>query len=149
MILDRIENAALYVRAHPLFAAGFDYLKNTDLSSLADGRHTIDGDRLFAIVATSAGRGHSGAKLEAHRKYIDIQYTVTGLDEIGLKPTANCRDVDMAFDTDRDVMLFKDAPECWITLKPRSFVVLYPDDAHAPLGGSGDVRKVVLKVAVE
>ena len=149
MILDRIENASLYTAAHPGFAAAFDYLKTVDMATLADGKHAIDGERVFAIVATSAGRSRAGAKLEAHRKYIDVQYTVTGLDEIGMKPTADCRDVELPFDTERDVTLFTDAPEYWIALKPRTFVVFYPDDAHAPLGGEGDVRKVVVKVAVE
>lgn len=149
MILDRLENSGLYVGAHRRFAAAFDFLHRTDLPGLTDGQHAIDGEALLAIVATSAARGHTGARLEAHRKYIDIQYVVSGSDEIGLKPTAECREVELPFDAQRDVALFHDAPECWITLRPRRFAVFYPDDAHAPLGGAGEVRKVVLKVAVD
>jgi YhcH/YjgK/YiaL family protein len=149
MILDRLENADLYAKLHPAFAKAFAFLRSDKVTSLEPGRHELDGDRLFVLLATTPGRGHAGAKLEAHRKYIDIQYVVRGTDEIGWRPTKQCLEVESAYNDERDVAFWHDAPESWSTLVAGSFVILYPHDAHAPLGGAGDVSKAVIKVAVE
>lgn len=149
MIMDRLANAELYFPVHPRFAAAFRYLRETDLEKLADGEHEIDGRRLFAAVATSPGRGRAGAKLEAHRKYIDIQYVVRGTDDIGLKPTCECRDVELPYTEDHDASLYLDKPTNWVTVPTGSFTIFYPDDGHAPLGTSEPVKKVVVKVQID
>ena len=50
MIMDRIENASVYRVLGPAIAAALDYLRQTDFSQVPDGRHELDGDRLFSIV---------------------------------------------------------------------------------------------------
>lgn len=149
MILDRLANAERYAPLHPRFAAAFRFLGETDLAALADGRHELDGRELYVSVESIQGRGRAGAKLEAHRRYIDIQVAIAGRDEIGLKPVADCREVELAYDEDRDVALFRDRPESWVVLVPGSFAVFFPDDGHAPLAAAGPVRKVVVKVRIE
>jgi biofilm protein TabA len=149
MILDRMENAARYTAVHPGFAKAFEYLKQTNFDQVPVGRHELVGNQLFALVANDQGRARSGAKLEAHRKYIDIQYVVRGCDEIGWKPTKECTLPDGDFNFDRDICFFADAPESWVALPSGTFVILYPEDAHAPLAGVGDMRKIVMKVAVD
>ncbi len=46
-------------------------------------------------------------------------------------------------------MFFADRPETWFAVKPGSFAIFYPQDAHAPLAGTGETRKAVMKVAVD
>jgi beta-galactosidase beta subunit len=46
-------------------------------------------------------------------------------------------------------MFFADRPETWAAVEPGSFVILYPQDAHAPLAGAGEIRKAVVKVALD
>jgi biofilm protein TabA len=53
------------------------------------------------------------------------------------------------YTAEREVMLFADRPETWFVVKPGSFTIFYPQDAHAPLAGSGETRKAVMKVAVD
>jgi len=149
MILDRLANADLYAPLHPLFAAAFRFLRETDFTKLPDGEHEIDGRRLYVSVASAQGRGRAGAKLEAHRRYIDIQVAIAGCDEIGLKPVADCRDVELAYDEGHDASLFRDRPENWISLPSGSFAVFFPDDGHAPLAVAGPVRKAVVKALVD
>ena len=148
MILDELAAARRYCGLHALFREGFEFLARPDLESLEGGRHELRGDRLFALVNRDPGRGRSGARLEAHRKYIDIQYLVSGNEEIGWRPTGQCDTLSEAYDDDRDIMFFADEPLTWITLPAGKFMIFYPEDAHAPLAASRLNTKVVLKVAV-
>ena len=148
MILDGLANHSRYDTLHPGLSAGFRFLNTTKLDELPEGCLAIDGDRLFAIVARVPGRGRSESPLEAHDKYIDIQYAVADVDEIGFKQRSQCQTVSTPMDTERDIMFFRDEPDFWFTLKGGMFAVFYPDDAHAPLAGSGPTYKVVVKVAV-
>lgn len=149
MILSTIELAYRYADCHHGLSRGFEFLQTTKLNQLGDGKHEIDGERLFAIVAHDQGRGRSGATLEAHRKYIDIQYVIDGDETIGWQPLALCREVKQDYNSETDVALFLERPPTWFDLAPRSFAVFFPEDAHAPLAAEGSVHKVVIKVAVD
>lgn len=151
MILDRIENGHLYEALHPGFAAAFKYLRETAAGKLAPGRIELDGPRLYVNVDHSTGRGREGAKLEAHRKYIDIQYVFEGADDIGWKPTAECKQPLAAYDAKKDIVKFSDAAESWVAVPAGTFAIFFPEDGHAPLAGAAGlgVKKLVVKVAVE
>jgi biofilm protein TabA len=148
MILDRLANADLYAPLHPGFAAAFRFLRETDLAAWPDGEHELDGRRLYVSVTNVQGRGRSAAKVEAHRRYIDIHFVVRGCEEIGLKPAADCQDVELEYDSARDLTLFRDRPESWMRLPAGSFAIFYPDDGHAPLAMVEAIRKAVVKVQV-
>ena len=148
MILDAIDRGHHYAEMHPLFGRAFEYLRNTDLRSLSPGRHELDGDRLFVLVDEGEGRGHGGSPLEHHRRYIDIQVCIEGDEQIGWLPLGCCNRRSGSFDATKDVGFFDDPPHTWFTLSPGTFVVFFPADAHAPLGGAGPVRKAVVKVLV-
>lgn len=146
MILDTLAQAGRYSTLHPLFARAFDYLRSTDLDALTPGRHDIDGAQLFALVEDCAGRTRAEAQLECHRRYIDIQLVLAGVDEMGWRPLAGCVAPSADYDAARDIRFFDDAPESWIATPPGSFCLFFPDDAHAPLVSAGRIRKVVLKI---
>ncbi|MDA8129415.1 MAG: YhcH/YjgK/YiaL family protein [Betaproteobacteria bacterium] len=148
MILDTLARADRYLALHPGFARAFAFLRGTDLDALAPGRHPIDGDALFAIVEHCEARPRDDAKLECHRRYIDIQLVLEGVDEMGWRPLADCSDPATEHDAARDIRFFNDAPAAWVATPPGAFCVFFPDDAHAPLTGTGRIRKIVVKVAV-
>ena len=149
MILTTFDNALRYVGCHPGLLRGFVFLDQTDLGSLEAGKHEIDGQRIFAIVAHDQGRGQDGAVLEFHRKYIDIQYVVSGHELIGWKPLGHCNEVQQVYDQEKDFGLFADRPASWFEVRPKSFAIFFPEDAHAPLASLGPVHKVVIKVAID
>jgi YhcH/YjgK/YiaL family protein len=149
MILSRLENAERLERLNPGFAAAFTFLRRGDLDQLTAGRHEIDGPRLFAIVNRGQGRGKGGAKMEVHRRYIDIQYSVTDPDVIGWKPASDCRKAEQPFNAEKDIQLFLDTPDSWITTPVGCFGIFFPEDAHAPQCADGPIHKVVVKVAVD
>lgn len=148
MILGTLAHADRYTALHPLFACAFDYIRNTDLAALATGHHTIIGNDLFAIVEQVPGRARAEAQLECHRKYIDIQLVLEGVDEMGWKPLAECHNPVSDYSAEKDIQFFRDAPLSWISTPSGAFCIFFPEDAHAPLVSGGHIRKVIFKIAV-
>jgi YhcH/YjgK/YiaL family protein len=148
MIVDHLRAAERYFALHPGFRRGFEFLRGLSPDP-AVGRHTIDGDRLYAMIARDQGRGREKALLEAHRKYIDIQFVIDNADLIGWLPVTRCERISTPYAADKDVVLFYDRPPTWLDLPSGYFAVFFPEDAHAPLAASGLVSKAVVKVAVE
>ncbi len=148
MILSTLPDADRYCALHPLFARAFEYLRATDLKSLAPGKHLVQGEELFAIVEACTGRTRAEAKLECHRRYIDIQLLLEGVDEMGWKTLAECVDPRTDYDEASDIRFFNDSPSSWIATPAKSFCIFFPDDAHAPLVSDGMIHKVVMKIAV-
>jgi YhcH/YjgK/YiaL family protein len=147
MILDTLSNARRYHALHPAFAQAFAVLEG-DLTTLAPGRHTIDGDRLYVLIDHVDGRGRAGARPEAHREHIDIQVALDGQEQIGWISRADCRQPDGEFDARRDIEFFRDAPVAWFPLRRQQFAIFFPDDVHAPLAGTGPVKKAIVKIAI-
>ena len=148
MILDAGAHCHRYRCLHPLFERAFRFLADTDLRALAPGRHVVDGDRLILSIDHGHGRGREAARLEAHRRYIDIQYTIEGNEEIGWMPLATSGPPAGPFDEARDIGFFERRPSTWLAVPEGTFVVFFPHDAHAPLAGRGPVKKAIMKVAV-
>ena len=149
MILDRLSNSGRYTALHPGFARAFEFLSGSEVERLPPGKHAIDGDRLYVMLSHDPGRGREAARLEAHRKYIDIQYVLSGADLFGWRPLVDCRHVDAPYDAERDVAFWKDQAEVWTPLTAGTFVVFYPEDVHAPMAGTEAMIKAVMKVAAE
>lgn len=148
MILDTLAQTDRYRTLHPLFSNAFAFLRDRDLMALEPGVHAVQGEHIFAIVEACAGRRRVDAKLECHRRYIDIQLVLEGVDEMGWKPLAECREPATEYNVERDIRFYDDAPRSWIAAPAGSFCLFYPDDAHAPLVSAAQIRKVVVKVAL-
>ena len=149
LVVDRLGNASQYHSLHPALAKAFAFLQRPDLANLEPGKHLIDGERLFCMISKGPGKKKNEARLEAHRKYIDIQYLIAGRDEMGWRPAADCREVDQEYDKANDIMFFKDKPQDWFEVATGSFIIFFPKDAHAPLISDGQLHKAVVKIAVE
>jgi YhcH/YjgK/YiaL family protein len=148
MLLSSLSQSSRYAALHPLFPRAFEYMRNTDLHALAPGHYPIIGDDLFAIVEHMPGRARAEVQLECHRRYIDIQLVLEGVDEMGWKPLADCCEPVDDYSAEKDIRFFKDAPTSWIATPPGAFCIFFPEDAHAPLVSTGSIRKVVFKIAV-
>ena len=90
-----------------------------------------------------------GAKLEAHEKFLDIQYVLEGSEVCGWAPTDSVEPT-QPFDTEKDCGLYlgKSTP---ITMEAGMCYILYPEDAHAPcchLETPTEYRKIVVKLAL-
>lgn len=84
MIIDKIENANLYQGMQQGLDKALSYLKNTNFSDLAIGKHDIEGDAIFVIVKELETTPVEGKLLESHLKYIDVQYVIEGVEQMGV-----------------------------------------------------------------
>ena len=114
-----------------------------------EGWHEIDGERVYAIVVKAAGRTKDVGELEAHLKYIDVQYVISGTDEMGWRARASCSQPQAEYDSKDDYQMFSDQPTSWVATVPGTFAILFPNDPHIPLISPDQLHKAVVKVAVE
>ena len=149
MILDRLEEADHYAPLSPRFAAAFEFLRRQDLADLELGRYDIDGDNVYALIQRNPTRRREDSSLEAHRKYIDIQMVLSGVESIGWKNRPTCTQRGQDYDAETDAEKFTDEPDAWATVHPGAFVIFLPDDTHAPMVGTGEIHKVVVKVLAD
>ncbi len=148
MILDTIDNFPKYERLNPHFLAAFSFLKNTDLSALPAGKHDILGEKVFARMLEREHLGKDKFIMESHRKYIDLHYTIEGVDVAGWRPLQESTPKGPYIEQSDD-FLFDDKPRAWFDILPGHFVLFFPQDVHVAMAGEGRIRKVVVKIAVE
>jgi YhcH/YjgK/YiaL family protein len=149
MIFDKIENCKLYENISPLINKAFDYIKTTDFSKIEIGKHSIEGDDLFAIVQEYDTKNDSDAKLEAHKKYIDVQYIISGEEMIGVEPLLNQKQF-REYDSENDYALYDNSCS-FIKIAETQFMILFPQDLHKPgikIKEVARIKKVVVKVKI-
>ena len=149
MIIDSIKNAERYYALTPRIKQAFDWLATVNVNTLATGRNEIDGDNLCVNVQDVELKPRYDAALEVHNKYIDIQVMYGHKEEYGWAERCNCRRPNGEFDEERDVLFFSDEPQMFYTLNEGQFAIFFPEDAHAPMLGVGQVRKLIFKLKIE
>lgn len=137
----------------PALQKGPQYLRDTDFSTLEIGKHSIDGDNMFAIVSEYVPDVKENRKAETHNKYIDIQYIAAGEEIMGFADLANGTEKPEGYLADKDATFYSTVKEeIDITVKQGMFAVFFPWDIHRPgcVSQPGvKVRKVVLKIKMD
>ena len=146
MILDSLNNTEKVECLHPLFKKAFDYVKATDFSKMEDGKYELDGSRLFVSVASLSGKDKNDAAIETHKKYIDIQLPLLGVEKIGWKPGCELQEVSVPYNEEKDIAFFVDRPTAYTKIYPGQFAMYFTQDGHAPGIGEGNIGKVNVKV---
>ena len=148
MIIDTLENAQKYLGLHQSFAKAFEFIKNQNLDTIEAGKFEIEGKDIHASVSLKDGVKKEDAKFEAHNNYIDIQVCPSGSETIGWKPRSKCVTEKEPYNTEKDVIFYKDAPDTYFQLHAGQFAIFYPEDVHAPMIGEGPIKKLVVKVKI-
>ena len=128
----------------------FRFLATADLATLPKGRYELDGTDLYASVDEYLSREPEDCRLEAHRKYADIQYVITGQEQIGITPLAETLEA-IPYHPDNDILFLDGEVGLYGQATPERFFVFFPYDAHMPCLKSGErspVKKVVVKVRI-
>jgi len=148
MIIDVLRNGRIYAELGPRLVAALDYLRR-DFSGVAAGRHEIDGGNVYALVQEYQTKPPHG-RWEAHRKYIDVQFVVSGAERMGWAHLRDLR-VSEKYDESKDA-LFLQGEGNLLEMRAGMFAIFWPEDAHMPglaIGEPGPVKKVVVKVLVK
>ena len=85
-----------------------------------------------------------------HRRYIDIHFPLSGSERVGWSPleALAAESSREPFDVARDFALYDLPAATYFDVVPGLFYIMYPEDAHAPIIGSGTLRKLVAKVRI-
>lgn len=126
--------------------SGLNYLKNTNISELKDGKYVIS-DNMYVNIQTYTTK--NDADYEAHRLYADIQYIISGEENIGVTDYSSCSTTKV-YNEESDIEFLKGDGE-YINLKEGEYLILYPEDAHKPSISvdklnPAKVRKAVVKI---
>lgn len=125
----------------------FTFLKTHDLSKLAPGKYPIDGDNVFASVTEDSTKDYDKSKWESHRKYIDLQYVISGDEKIGVASVAEVK-VTEPYNAEKDITHYSGPGKLYIA-KPGTFFIFFPGTAHRPnisTGGNKKDHKIVIKI---
>ena len=150
MIVDTISNYKRYLGINP----GIDRLLAEAVlcmpESFSLGRISVDGDRLYMNFSEYDTHELKDGMTEAHRRYVDVMYMVEGAETVYIKPVGKLGKIIRDYDADSDALLAETESDCnAIRLEAGSFLILFPEDAHAPgchCDEPGHVKKIIGKV---
>lgn len=148
MIIDSLKNIAQYESLNPYFKQAVDFLGNTDFSQLEPGKIVLEENKLTVNINNSRLKEKADAKLEVHNSYIDIQVPISAPETFGWKQRATCAEQTQPYNEEKDIAFYGDTPTTYFTLQPGEFVIFFPEDGHAPCVGTGEIKKMIIKVIV-
>lgn len=147
MIHSTLDESACYESLHPHFKEVFDYIKSHDLRAMEPQRLELRGEELFINRIDAPSNPQDEQPIEAHESYIDIQILLEGRERIGWLPRAKCLSPRAPYDESKDIIFYYDQPTSYVDLLPGDFVILFPEDGHAPFIGDGSpISKLIVKV---
>jgi biofilm protein TabA len=125
-----------------------------DLSFVKEGTYLLEDGSRFIFSSYETRRYGDQVKVEGHKKFIDIQIIFEGEETIGVLPAneiENKSDYDGIDDIWTAEVLVNSTE--FLNLKKNDFLILFPNDAHAPQLAVGNVplyvKKGVIKVNVQ
>lgn len=148
MIHDSLRNCQKYVDLHPLFQQAFDFLTHNDLEALPLGKVSIVDTDLVVNIAEITGKTEQEARMETHRRFIDIQVPIGSCERMGWKTASQLTNLTQAYDETKDVAFYADKATSFLDVQPYEFAIFFPEDGHQPGIGSGTFRKIIVKIKV-
>ena len=145
MIVDSLENLSLY---NVIPQNVIDFIK-TLTPQKEVGRYEID-DRNYANIEIYDTRNLKDCKFEAHKKYIDIQIILTGIEELDYTQI-KLLNVSEEYDAKKDILFFENTDRIFdsVILEAGKFALIYPHEAHRPQVAFNTISKTVKKVVVK
>lgn len=150
MLFSNISVAEKYDYLEDKFRAAYQWLKETDISSLTAGSYPVQGDIVVANVQEYTTFPAEQGFFETHEKYFDIQYMASGREQFGVCKRDGLKVKERIEEND---LIFYEEPELSgsVLLEEGDLIIVAPEDAHKPRCAAGEpckVKKVVVKVAL-
>ena len=125
-----------------------EYLKSIDLDKLELGKNVVN-DWLYINVQEYMTKNLAECKFESHKKYVDIQMMIHGIEAIETCDTDKL-ELETEYSEENDVMFWKQKPnQMRSVIVDGGYVILYPQNAHMPciaVDKLVKVKKLVAKV---
>lgn len=151
MIITKIEDLKKYENVNENFKTVVENTEKYSDKSLEKGKYVIN-EKVFAVVNSYDSAEPKPDFFENHRKYIDIQYVVSGSERI-FTADAGKLTCSKEYDSENDFELFKTPDEYSVlTVSPGDVAVFFPGEAHLPgvakTSGAEKICKVIFKVEI-
>lgn len=151
MIKDNLLHIDYYNYLSPGIYFGLKYLRDTDFSSMANGKYEIKEGKAYAIVQDYDTKPESEGKFEAHKKFVDIQFIIEGEEQVLVGKLDGFEET-TPYDEEKDILFLTpktDAKIDSVKIKSGEYVILTQKDVHMPsisVETTSHVKKVVLKI---
>ena len=149
MIIANIKDAERYYAINPYFPAVFEFLKTmSDKSTegMAADNYRVNFSGKFVGTQDKNPDG-TEKSFEAHKKYIDIHYCISGSEGIGCADVSTLEPI-TEYDEENDYFLLSGEYQK-VILREGDFCIVFPEDAHIPMMcgfTGGKLLKAVAKV---
>ena len=150
MVFDTLENCKFYYGINKNMEKAFDFIKKAVNENYAAGKYEIDGKDIFASVQEYETASFEEKKFEGHRKYLDIQFIVSGTENM---KSAFVDDVKtkIEYNDEKDVEFFEDTQKCAdFDVNKNQYAIFLPSDIHkpglSPKDGKSEIKKVLVKI---
>lgn len=155
MIFDHLENwKHLQLKSSEALEQAFELVSQLTPDSEI-GEYPLQGESMFARVLEYETKPAQEAICESHRKYVDLQATLKGSEDIEWYYAPDLK-VEKPYDEAKDATFYTKGvqPILRLTNTPGFFTLLFPSDAHSPgitsIESEGlQVKKVVVKIHVD
>ena len=147
MIYDNIKNYKLYTGLGPDFKEAFDFIvNNNNFKKSPPGRYDMN-NGLYYMIQNYETKPESEGFFETHRKYIDLQYVLSGKERHDFAHFS-ALELKTPYDAEKDILVYG-GKGCTLILEEGFFVVYYPEDAHMPNLRTGVDSQKMIKMVVK
>ena len=154
MIVAKNADAASYKGLSPLLDKALDLLTPEFLAGVGTATVHMDGEKLYATLNIFDTVPDAETFFESHKRYLDIHVVTKGEErmEIAESKTLTVDEEKSRPAGDFYAYTEKSGAYQTLVLRPGTFLVAFPDDAHRCKGqvdGVSHVEKVVFKILIE
>jgi len=154
MIIGNVKNRTRYASLGEEVMQALDYfasvLENPASGTLEKADIELPGGKVRIKVRPMNTKPVSDCAWEAHKKELDIHFTAYGEEKIGVSDISELTFV--SADEAKDMIYLDGAEKDYVTVRPGTFLIVYPEDAHMPCVTFGDpapIGKMIAKIAVD
>lgn len=150
MIYGTIANRNRYRFLEDNIQKCFEYIKENHLEDFENGSYSIEDDIIFFnVVEYMTKTDKSEGFWEAHRRYIDLHYILSGSEKINLNFISKLKQGDFA--EEDDFLPLEGEAAASVILTSGDFLICYPEDAHMTALSttqSAPIKKAIFKIRI-
>lgn len=150
MIFDSIKSKDNY-RHFPLLYQALCFLDSLSVQELPKANTVLIENKLFCNPVTLVSKPENECVFEAHRKYIDLHYIISGVERIATSHITVLSST-TPYSSEKDIEFLEGDADGYYDLKPEQFMVCFPNDAHKVAimkDEPTNIKKVVFKIIWE
>lgn len=147
MIYDKLDNIDIYKGLSADIYEGLTFLRQAS-PDIANGVYQLN-PRVKAIVSEYETKTENENGFEAHRRYLDIQCTLRGIEKVCCHPIEKLKET-TPYSEENDAALYAaNVQSQEMVIGNGYFAIFYPQDGHMPqlcVDTPQPVKKVVVKI---